>query len=821
MVTTPANVRKFFDPATYRQKRPLHSPEQEQPPPKTNKLQPSALIEKFKLAAQLNGLDWNTLAEEISTEAGFGTSSEVGTTTMEVDESLAAPGVGGVDEELERLEREAEADIAARIDEERLEDEVSADAKHAERATSEPDEDALFGPFDQAEVVPPAEPGFTGVMPPVEPPAAKDPVPPVQLPAPEDPVPPAEPPAPKDPVPPTEPPAPKEPAPMDVGVAESATPNGPSFPMMHLNTSKVVLSEAVALENSIRDNLMKLDLEQVDRRVKLAMSHPWFATYMAYLKKDVIGEEIDYKFGDEEPFEDLVNFELWLHDQKEAASRATASPADVSGRPSCLRSSPPPPRHVSFADAPEQPEAAPAARPVIASAPVAPLQASATKPEVHQAFPEVRPDNLSASVELAVVKAKEQALPNSVTHRSEYMAYLQAARNPQVMHKSLLPMFTGGQKLDLFRMWLEKGRDFASCAVEMERRRVHQAKAAQKEKCMSKRQLELDGRYTEAQIKSLIESKTAAGMFIPDPNFPDDEELRQYIMVDEITRSHTDISETSQTLRGRTDLSGSEALLLTEQGALFSAEGMELPQLGNRENGPPSTVEEDGKAKGKGKKGKGKGKGGGEKGKGKDCQEEGGGENVKVVTPLQKAQALSKSVLKEAEEARSTCVAIEPLECSEQLSLALKDHADKMTQLYRKLNTMILEGWNDEASYAGLTLEATERTNWYKARKKVAMSMRAAAVAKPKAGCPQKHKRTKIEEPGKTLLDGRFPAVDQYGRALVGITRVPNFVTNVLRYNLMQKLLIIFCILSTQTSPLMRHGGARLETMTRIFKKPL
>lgn len=472
MVTTPANVRKFFDPATYRQKRPLHSPEQEQPPPKTNKLQPSALIEKFKLAAQLNGLDWNTLAvawtvpfkccmsivcplvcvlfkkeslfvlvlppicsigqEEISTEAGFGTSSEVGTTTMEVDESLAAPGVGGVDEELERLEREAEADIAARIDEERLEDEVSADAKHAERATSEPDEDALFGPFDQAEVVPPAEPGFTGVMPPVEPPAAKDPVPPVQLPAPEDPVPPAEPPAPKDPVPPTEPPAPKEPAPMDVGVAESATPNGPSFPMMHLNTSKVVLSEAVALENSIRDNLMKLDLEQVDRRVKLAMSHPWFATYMAYLKKDVIGEEIDYKFGDEEPFEDLVNFELWLHDQKEAASRATASPADVSGRPSCLRSSPPPPRHVSFADAPEQPEAAPAARPVIASAPVAPLQASATKPEVHQAFPEVRPDNLSASVELAVVKAKEQALPNSVTHRSEYMAYLQAARNPQL-----------------------------------------------------------------------------------------------------------------------------------------------------------------------------------------------------------------------------------------------------------------------------------------------------------------------------------------------------------------------------------------------------
>ena len=78
--TTPENIRKFFDPATYRKPRdmvstcdPCSSPtncQKRSPPseassavakaPKT--LGKDELLEKFKLAATLNGIDWGDLA---------------------------------------------------------------------------------------------------------------------------------------------------------------------------------------------------------------------------------------------------------------------------------------------------------------------------------------------------------------------------------------------------------------------------------------------------------------------------------------------------------------------------------------------------------------------------------------------------------------------------------------------------------------------------------------------------------------------------------------------------------------------------------------
>ena len=83
--------------------------------------------------------------------------------------------------------------------------------------------------------------------------------------------------------------------------------------------------------------------------------------------------------------------------------------------------------------------------------------------------------------------------------------------------------------------------------------------------------------------------------------------------------------------------------------------------------------------------------------------------------------------LKEAEDARTTCVSIENLECSEQLRGALLQHADAMTEVYRNLNKMVNEGVNDESQYVGLFAQAQNFSSWYKARKKVANSMKSAA----------------------------------------------------------------------------------------------
>lgn len=68
--TTPENIRKFFDPSTYRsgtytapvQKRPaVESPASSVV--KAPRMDKAELLEKFKLAAELNGIQWDDIVE--------------------------------------------------------------------------------------------------------------------------------------------------------------------------------------------------------------------------------------------------------------------------------------------------------------------------------------------------------------------------------------------------------------------------------------------------------------------------------------------------------------------------------------------------------------------------------------------------------------------------------------------------------------------------------------------------------------------------------------------------------------------------------------
>ena len=85
--------------------------------------------------------------------------------------------------------------------------------------------------------------------------------------------------------------------------------------------------------------------------------------------------------------------------------------------------------------------------------------------------------------------------------------------------------------------------------------------------------------------------------------------------------------------------------------------------------------------------------------------------------------------LKEAEEARTLCVSIEGLECSEAMTTALTQHAGAMTALYRDINARIGAGIDQEDAYEAFHEKAASYQNWYKSRKKVANSMKQAAAA--------------------------------------------------------------------------------------------
>ena len=258
------------------------------------------------------------------------------------------------------------------------------------------------------------------------------------------------------------------------------------------------------------------------------------------------------------------------------------------------------------------------------------------------------PSTLSARVdEVAAQVAEENGNgPNSVTHRPEYMAYLRAARNPSKMCKSLIPMFRGDQKLDLFRIWLEKGRDFSRCEVEVKRRNLQSTSAKSKDVAMSVAQLEATGRYSKEDIQELVKRKKEQGAYIQDPNFPGREDLYQYVINQETSAEMAHTREDSQEVSSAAVLEGQEALALTEDGCDFAANtAPTIRSLMNDLGGVAGEAPAAGptpKAKATARKGKGKGKG---QSKGKEGDTDKAPEPDKLPTPLAKATTLKGKVL--------------------------------------------------------------------------------------------------------------------------------------------------------------------------------
>lgn len=83
--------------------------------------------------------------------------------------------------------------------------------------------------------------------------------------------------------------------------------------------------------------------------------------------------------------------------------------------------------------------------------------------------------------------------------------------------------------------------------------------------------------------------------------------------------------------------------------------------------------------------------------------------------------------MKEAEEARTLCISIDGLECSKELVSALTAHAGAMTGLFKDISKLTTAGVNTDEAYADLISKATSYSSWYKAREKIAKSMKSAA----------------------------------------------------------------------------------------------
>ena len=249
-----------------------------------------------------------------------------------------------------------------------------------------------------------------------------------------------------------------------------------------------------------------------------------------------------------------------------------------------------------------------------------------------------------------------EGLPTSVTHRAEYMAYLRAARNPTKLPPGLREQFASADsRLDLFRLWLQKGRDFNQVQIEMTRRSTQQQRATNRNQAMSRAQLLQDSRYSEADVDALIARRTAENAFIPDPNFPDRVDLRQYVIHQETTSEEVRSRENTQTMHATTRVTHDEALPMLEDGNEFSANNTPtIHGLNSELSGTPfapatapGTTEPSAKAKGKGKgraKAKPKAKPGANGEDGAGSEDAGGPPPDKPSSPLEKAKLLKTKV---------------------------------------------------------------------------------------------------------------------------------------------------------------------------------
>ena len=490
------------------------------------------------------------------------------------------------------------------------------------------------------------------------------------------------------------------------------------------------------VEEMIQNRLAKLDEDQLDQALKMAPLHPDYESYVRGIKTEIgVEYEDEWKFGEEEPFLDLVGLHAYAYQLQQfrdrlamghpvpdkvakalhgaahhpslsaaakAATPAVPAQAPPSEHPSVKASAPatvakvepPEPAQASADATPTAPATVAKAHPELpppASAPATAVATAVAKAEHAQASPTAPatavPKVESPAPTIAVAKAEspvpapatvakaspppppaqaatpaasqlsnqvdqiaETTLPTSVTHRSEYMAYLRAARNPSKMCQSLVPMFRGEQKLDLFRLWLSKGKDFAKCEIEVKRLNMQRQTAQATDSCLSRAQLEATGKYSSKDLDDLITRKTARGEYIEDPNFPGREDYRQYVVNTEVAATTARIREDSQQVSSTASITAQEALSLAEDGCDFGNDTHPSIHALSKEVGlaagalPPPEPEKGGGKGGKGRRRKGSGKG--QKGdQGGDGNQNGEPQPDKLQTPLEKATSLKTKVL--------------------------------------------------------------------------------------------------------------------------------------------------------------------------------
>ena len=304
--------------------------------------------------------------------------------------------------------------------------------------------------------------------------------------------------------------------------------------------------------------------------------------------------------------------------------------------------------------------------------------------------------NADQDAKLQVVGA-----PNAASHNKEYKAFIRAIENKKFPKD--LNANKDQDRLGLFKLWLDNGRDWGSVRLQISRKLEQETKQTQKVGWVKVRKLE----YPDEKKKVVVAQAKVEGRIKDDPLFPNDEEEKFILIEVESGFSKTNTKTDAINLQVEGEVTGDEVAALTSPEGILDAGGdgflgiTDAIHRALQSTPPPKSAKVPKQAKPKATAGA-------------------SAQHVEADDMSTMLENLRKDILKEAGEARSLSVALQGDDMSVNLVDSFKRHSDFLYAAYSSINELIKQKQTDLADVAPLMETLDSAMAWYSTRSQAA-----------------------------------------------------------------------------------------------------
>lgn len=343
-----------------------------------------------------------------------------------------------------------------------------------------------------------------------------------------------------------------------------------------------------------------------------------------------------------------------------------------------------------------------------------------------------KPDLAKAAAD-AMAKAEQAAsdsgatmegkLPNSSTHKAEYMKFLRQSQNQSLWPTDMAKQYCDKDgKAELFRLWLDSDQTMGKVVMKVKKGITKSKKASNLFGWRPKSAF--DDRYGAEKAQGIIERKIEAKQWCWDPELPDDKTARLYLMRLDSTLDVSTNEFEEMAAEAETELDNDMANALLGKGGILGGDSsaVSLPMMQEGADAFMGLV----------------GAAAAPKAKATPKKNPLLTPGTVVLIPTTVRETIDQKlpdILTQAGNAQNWAIKLKPFKISSDLVEQLENHCKFMRKAYKVLQAMVLNKVDDPAKYADLVCKVDKAMKWYEARDKAAKSLNKAVnpgVAKAK-----------------------------------------------------------------------------------------